>query len=73
MFSVGILTISDKGSRGEREDLSGPEIRQIITSLPARVEAYAVDPHENELIARRLQEYANETGLSLLPTTGGRQ
>jgi len=71
MFSVGILTISDKGSRGEREDLSGPEIRQLLASLPARVEAYEVVPDEEEIIARKLMEYADRKGLHLILTTGG--
>ena len=71
MFSVGILTVSDKGSRGEREDLSGPEIRQIITSLPAQVEAYDVVPDEEEMIAQKLKEYSDQKCLDLILTTGG--
>ncbi len=71
MFSVGILTISDKGSRGEREDLSGPEIRQALSSLPARVEAYDIIPDEEEIITRKLIEYADRKGLNLILTTGG--
>jgi molybdopterin adenylyltransferase len=71
VFSAGILTISDKGSRGEREDLSGPEIRQVLASLPARVEAYEVIPDEEEIIARKLVEYADRKGLNLILTTGG--
>jgi molybdopterin adenylyltransferase len=71
MFSVGILTLSDKGSRGEREDLSGPEIRRIIASLPGRVEAYEVIPDEEEIISRKLVEYADQKCLDLILTTGG--
>ena len=71
MFSAGILTISDKGSRGEREDLSGPEIRRLLASIPARVEAYEVVPDEEEIIARKLMEYADRKGLNLILTTGG--
>ena len=71
MFSVGILTLSDKGSRGEREDLSGPEIRRVIASLPGRVEAYEVIPDEEELISRKLVEYADQKCLNLIFTTGG--
>jgi molybdopterin adenylyltransferase len=71
LFSAGILTISDKGSRGEREDLSGPEIRQALSSLPAQVEAYEVIPDEEEIIARKLIEYADRKGLNLILTTGG--
>jgi molybdopterin adenylyltransferase len=71
VFSAGILTISDKGSRGEREDLSGPEIRQVLAALPARVEAYEVIPDEEEIIAQKLIEYADRKGLNLILTTGG--
>ena len=71
MFSVGILTLSDKGSRGEREDLSGPEIRRIISKLPARVEAYEVSPDEEELIVKKLLEFVDQKKLDLILTTGG--
>lgn len=71
MFSAGILTISDKGSRGEREDLSGPEIREAISLLPARVEAYEVVPDEEGIIAEKLIDYADRKRLDLILTTGG--
>jgi molybdenum cofactor synthesis domain-containing protein len=71
MFSVGILTISDKGSRGEREDLSGPEIGEIISDLPAKVEAYEVIPDEEERITQKLIDYVDQKNLDLILTTGG--
>ncbi len=71
MFSVGILTISDKGSRGEREDLSGPEIHEMITPLPAQVTAYEMIPDEEEEIFRKLVEYADQKKVDLILTTGG--
>ncbi len=71
MFSVGILTISDKGSRGEREDRSGLEIHQIITSLPAKVEAYEVIPDEVEMIVQKLLDFVDGKKLDLILTTGG--
>jgi molybdopterin adenylyltransferase len=71
LFAVGILTISDKGSRGEREDGSGPEIGRIIASLPARVAAYEIIPDEEDLIFRKLVEYADEKKVDLILTTGG--
>ncbi len=71
MFSTGILTVSDKGARGEREDLSGQEIRRIIGALSFRVEAYEVVPDDKEMIARKLIEFADEKGLDLIVTTGG--
>ena len=71
VFSVGILTISDKGSRGERDDLSGPEIRKMIAPLPAHVVAYEIIPDEEELIFQKLAEYADQKKVDLILTTGG--
>ncbi len=71
MFSAGVLTISDKGSRGEREDLSGPEIRRMLESLPAKVEACDIVPDEREQISQKLVEYADGKRLDLILTTGG--
>ncbi len=71
MFSVGILTISDKGSRGEREDLSGPEICRLIAPLDVRVDAYEIIPDEEEIISGKLREYADGKRLDLILTTGG--
>jgi molybdopterin adenylyltransferase len=71
MFSVGILTLSDKGSRGEREDRSGLEIREALTSFPARVEAYEVIPDEAEIIVQKLLEWVDRKKLDLILTTGG--
>ena len=71
MFSVGILTISDKGSRGEREDLSGPEIGRMMTSLGARVESSEIIPDEEETISQKLIEYADRRHLDLILTSGG--
>ena len=71
MFSAGILTISDKGSRGEREDLSGPEIKKMIADLPARVDAYEIIPDEEEMIAQKLVDFADYKNIDLIFTTGG--
>lgn len=71
MIKVGILTMSDKGSRGEREDLSGKEIERIIKSLPAEIKAYEIIPDETEIISKKLIEFADEKKLDLIITTGG--
>ena len=71
MYRVGILTISDKGARGEREDLSGPALAEVITALPgAEVSARAVVPDERAEIAAVLRQWVAE-GLDLVLTTGG--
>lgn len=71
MITVGILTMSDKGSRGEREDLSGEEIKKLVADIPAEVKAYEVIPDEKYLIKDKLLEYADDKGLDVVITTGG--
>ena len=46
MFKVGIITASDKGSKGEREDKSGQVIKDIVTKKGYTVEKYIVLPDE---------------------------
>lgn len=71
MFSLGILTISDRGSRGERVDLSGPEIKRLMSDFPAHLEAYEIIPDEEGIIAQKLREYVDEKKIDLIFTTGG--
>jgi molybdenum cofactor synthesis domain-containing protein len=71
MFTVGVLTISDKGSRGEREDLSGPEIRKIVENAGGEVSIAAIIPDERILIEATLRDWADERHLDLILTTGG--
>ena len=63
--------MSDKGARGEREDLSGEEIKRLVAEIPAEVKAYEVIPDEKYLIKDKLIEYADELGLDIIITTGG--
>lgn len=72
MFTVGILTVSDKGSRGERADISGPVIRDIVSSvLECRVDEYEIIPDEKDLIANKLAEWSDEGKVDVIFTTGG--
>jgi len=71
MISVGILTISDKGSRGEREDRSGPVIRGIMETIGADVAETAIVPDEREAIAGKLAAWADGGGMDVILTTGG--
>ncbi len=68
MITIAVLTLSDKGARGERVDQSGPLIADIIKDI-GRVEYYDTLPDERELIKERLLEYAGKVDLVL--TTGG--
>ncbi|MFQ5586032.1 MAG: molybdopterin adenylyltransferase [Thermodesulfobacteriota bacterium] len=71
MIRAGILTMSDKGSRGEREDLSGKVIAEMIQELPAEVAVYEIIPDEPDVIRERLVEFVDEKRLDLILTTGG--
>jgi molybdopterin adenylyltransferase len=74
MITVGILTVSDRSSRGDRDDLSGPEIREIVTrSLGEEVDVvrYEVVPDERFMIQETLREWADEMRVDLILTTGG--
>jgi len=68
---AAILTVSDKGSRGEREDRSGAEIRAFLADLQAEIMTYAVVPDERETIAARLSDWRNQGNIDLVFTTGG--
>ena len=71
MFTLGILTISDKGSRGEREDKSEEAIRKIVSQLGASFVEYAIVPDEKEVIERKMIEWADNGGVDMIITTGG--
>ncbi len=70
MIKTGILTISDKGSRGQRRDDSGPAIREALPKENYQVASYEAIPDEADVIARKLTEWA-DGGLDLILTTGG--
>ena len=70
-FRAAILTISDKGARGEREDTSGAAIRELLTTIDATVERYEVIADEQQLISERLQDWADSGAADFIVTTGG--
>lgn len=71
MFTVGILTISDKGSRGERQDKSGEAIREVLSRMDTRIVNYDIVPDEKELIVEKLANWADRGNLDVVITTGG--
>jgi len=68
---VAILTLSDKGSRGERQDLSGPALQGWLEGKGATVCATELLPDERGLIAERLASWAASGSVDLVLTTGG--
>ena len=69
---TGVLTVSDRGHRGEYRDLSGPVIRELVVEqMGAIVEQEAIVPDERDVIAATLAAWADEECLDLVLTTGG--
>lgn len=68
MITAAVITLSDKGFRGERKDESGPVIADMLKGL-CEVKYYDVLPDEKELIKKKLLQYVNKVDLIL--TTGG--
>ncbi|MCG8538563.1 MAG: MogA/MoaB family molybdenum cofactor biosynthesis protein [Clostridia bacterium] len=71
MFKVGIITASDKGSKGEREDISGKTIKEIMSSRDYRVVEWKILPDEREKISKELINMCDNLCLDLVLTTGG--
>ena len=71
MIKVGILTISDKGSKGEREDLSGKVIGEVVKEINGEVKYYQIIPDEKNIIQEELIKAVDKLHLDLILTTGG--
>ncbi len=72
IFQCGILTLSDKGARGERQDTSGPQLqRQLAAAGPFAIRKNAIIPDEATAISTILQEWVDDEKLQLILTTGG--
>ena len=69
MISLAIITLSDKGSKGEREDLSGQTIRELVSTMGMTVKHYEIIPDERDILKERLLRLSREVDLIL--TTGG--
>lgn len=70
-FHAAVVTISDKGSRGEREDRSGPLAAQALEAMGATVVDRLIVPDEPEQITTALQALADGGQVDLIITTGG--
>lgn len=71
MFKVGIITCSDKGFKGEREDISGKLIRDILEKEDYKVEKYIIVPDDIEKIEEAMIDMSDNLNLDLILTTGG--
>jgi len=71
MIKTGILTISDKGSRNERIDTTGPAIKESLDKNIYSAEYYKIIPDEMDLICEELIFMCDELKLDLVLTNGG--
>ncbi len=70
-YRVGIVTLSDKGFKGEREDLSGPKIKSLLPTEKYEVVSYCILPDDQKTIEKELCRLADEEQCALILTTGG--
>jgi molybdopterin adenylyltransferase len=71
LITAGVITLSDKGSRGERVDLSGPEVTRMLKEIGIETTCYEVVPDEADVIEKKLIEFVDDRRLDLVVTTGG--
>jgi len=68
---AGVVTVSDKGYAGEREDVSGPLLADLLREMGIEVVRQTIVPDERDEIVRLLVLLADEEQIDLITTTGG--
>lgn len=71
MFTVGIITASDKGSIGMREDKSGAIIKELLEAKGYHITKQIIIPDEEDKIYNELVNMADNLSINLILTTGG--
>ena len=71
MSNFGILTISDRGARGERADESGKSIRGMLIEAGGRIARYEIVPDDVATISAKLAEWSDSHQVDAIITTGG--
>ncbi len=71
MFTVGIITSSDKGYQGEREDKSGQVVEEIVSKNGFKVVKKVILPDEKDLLEKEMINMCDNLEVNLLLTTGG--
>ncbi|MBW1791783.1 MAG: MogA/MoaB family molybdenum cofactor biosynthesis protein [Deltaproteobacteria bacterium] len=70
-YTCAILTVSDKGSRGERKDTSGPQLQRQLTESHFTVSAMEIVPDNQEAIISVFTQWADLDNIDLIVSTGG--
>jgi len=71
VIRAGVITLSDRSSRGEYEDKSGPAIQKGLASLDMDWVRTLILPDDEALIAKTLREWCDQGDMDLILTTGG--
>ena len=70
-YTAAVITVSDKGYRGQREDTSGPNLVKILTEKGFSVTYTSIVPDAPDMIKEQLVKCADELKIALVLTTGG--
>ena len=71
VFQAAIITLSDKGYKGEREDLSGPAAKEMLVKAGYEVVEMILIPDEPEMLKKELIRLSDEVKVDLVLTSGG--
>ncbi|PIE57598.1 MAG: molybdenum cofactor biosynthesis protein [Desulfobulbus propionicus] len=71
IYTCGVLTLSDKGSRGERIDTSGAMLQEMLTRAGFSIGNYTILPDQPDQIEQTLLHWVDDLGLDCIITTGG--
>jgi molybdenum cofactor synthesis domain-containing protein len=71
LLRVAIITVSDKGHRGEREDRSGKYVMQYFKEKGWEIADYEIVPDEKDMISKKLKDISDNKKADLILTTGG--
>ncbi len=69
-YTCAILTISDRGAKGERKDLSGPSVKELLKDQ-YEIKEMLILPDEEEIISEAIKKLTDKIGVDLVITTGG--
>jgi molybdopterin adenylyltransferase len=70
-FSFAVITMSDKGSRGEREDTSGKLLQELLQEEGYILRGYTIIPDDQEMIVKTVLDFIDVRKIDLIVTTGG--
>lgn len=71
MFGLAVLTVSTSGYQGQREDTSGEAIKEMLAAPDYEVVRYEIVSDEQDIIAQRMAQWADDPEVDLIVSTGG--